>query len=162
MALFSQILSTSIKYTLYQEFKQYSYSKILAGTTAGICSSIITHPVDVVKIHLQMHTPFLASLKKNGVSIFYRGYSKSLLKSSVGSSCFFPLYDIFNERLQNNFLSSICSSILSTCILQPIDYMKTRQIYGLSIGYNPLMYYKGLFLNLSRIVSHFIITIYVF
>jgi hypothetical protein len=157
IAIFSQILSTSIKYTLYQKFKPQLPSKILAGTISGICSSVVTHPIDVIKVHLQMHTP----LNINNISIFYRGYSKSLFKSSVGTSCFFPLYDIFNEKLQNNTLSALYSSILSTIILQPIDYMKTRQIYGLHIGYNPIFYYKGLSLNLLRIVPHFMITIMV-
>jgi len=37
--------------------------------------------------------------------------------------------------------------------------MKTRQIYGLPWfqGYHPRLYFKGLSLNLIRIVPHFVI-----
>ena len=159
MAMFSQMVSTSAKYTLYQKIKPHLSSKILSGTLSGIISSVLTHPIDVVKIHFQMQTSFIKAFKKIGIAIFYRGYSKSLLKSSIGSSCFFPFYDIFNEKIKNITLSAIFSATLSTTILQPIDYMKTRQTYGLHYGYNPLMYFKGLSLNLSRVVPHFIITI---
>ena len=169
-AIGSQMLSTSAKYTFYQLFKDiipkkmtildYSFGNtIISGTCSGIASSIITHPVDVVKIHSQMHKLFLPELKTHGVYIFYRGYSKSFFKSGLGSSFFFPLYDMCKNYVYNSTLASLLSAIVSTTIIQPIDYMKTRHIYGQSFftGYYPVPYFKGLSLNLARVVPHFTI-----
>lgn len=169
-AIGSQILSTSSKYTFYQCFKNIIPKEIevfghvfgntfVSGISSGITSSIMTHPVDVVKIHSQMHTPFFPELRKHGPFIFYRGYSKSLVKSSVGSSCFFPLYDMFKNHVSNPALAALLSSTVSTTILQPVDYMKTRQIYGQPFfsGWHPTPYFKGLSLNLARVIPHFTI-----
>ena len=54
------------------------------------------------------------------------------------------------------------AALTSTIIIQPLDYLKTRHIYGQSLyegGFKNLSsYYKGLSLNLMRIVPHFMIT----
>ena len=159
-AITSQILSTTTKYTLYQTLKDVMPNKFIAGALSGALSTIITHPIDVIKIHYQMHTPVLPELRQNGLQLFYRGYSKSLIKASVGSFCFFPLFDIFNGYTRNASMAAMLSGIVSTTIIQPLDYMKTRQIYGQSFfsGWNPRPYLKGLSLNLMRVVPHFIIT----
>ena len=61
---------------------------------------------------------------------------------------------------ENAISASFMSAIISTTIMHPIDYLKTRHIYGLPLysGFNPFNYYKGLALNLARIVPHFVIT----
>lgn len=191
--IFSQMLSTSTKYTWYQTLKNTIPNKFLAGVCSGILASLMTHPIDVIKIHYQMRTPFRPELKKHGLSLFYRGYSKTLIKSSIGSLCFFPLYDTFNGYIDNSSIAAMMSSVVSTIILQPIDYMKTRQIYGnfmffqtnsidilskigiklftkntinnlqinhtnVNFIYKVLPYFKGLSLNLGRVVPHFVIT----
>ena len=71
---------------------------------------------------------------------------------------FFPIRDKFLLHT-NNFAASFCTAIVATTIIHPFDYMKTRQACGEKIfhGYNPLFYYKGLSLNLSRVVPHFTI-----
>lgn len=183
-AISSQMLSTTTKYTWYQTLKDTIPNKFIAGGISGILASLMTHPFDVIKIHYQMHTPFTPELRKYGLKLFYRGYSKTLIKSSLGSVCFFPLYDMFNSYTNNSFIASILSATVSTTIMQPIDYMKTRQIYGNFIFFkqSPLttlsnlfqhksqhthtysLYhhinpcFKGLTLNLSRVVPHFVIT----
>lgn len=167
-AIGSQMISTSSKYVLYRylEDQNFKYSnKVLNGLFAGLTSTIITHPLDSIKIHLQMNTPFISELKTHGFKLFYRGYSKTLGKIFVSSCLFFPLYDMYNNYFKNkqisntSFWSSFASGFTSTLVMHPIDYMKTRQIYGLPIfqGWNPKNYYKGLTLNLMRVVPHFII-----
>ena len=174
-AISSQVFSTSSKYVLYRylEDKNIQYSnKVLNGMASGIISSLVTHPVDFVKIHWQMKTPVVPELKKNGISILYRGYSKTFGKVCVGSSMFLPLYDYTNEKINNPFYASLTSSIISTTIIHPLDYLKTRQIYSMPLysnnsdGYTSILKivyanikqsYKGLSLNLMRIVPHFTI-----
>lgn len=161
-AITSQVLSSTLKYNGYNYFKEKTDYKILAGIYSGVASSLITHPVDVVKIHYQMNVNFRSTLAENGLSIFYRGYSKSIGKMMIGSSTFLPIYDYIRETHPecSAFSASILSSILSTTLMHPLDYLKVRHIYGLSCynGLNPLNYFKGLSLNLARIVPHFVIT----
>ena len=161
-AISSQVLSTSSKYVLYRHFEDqhFSYSnKMFNGMISGIMSSLITHPIDSIKIHFQMNTSFMAQLKQHGIGLFYRGYSKTFSKTALGSSLFFPLYDYSNSLFNNPFYASFCSAVISTSIIHPLDYLKTRHIFGLPLyqGYNPITYYKGLTLNLLRVVPHFMI-----
>jgi len=178
-AIFSQVFSTSSKYFLYQYFenKNYKYSnKFTNGLFAGIISSLFTHPIDIIKIHQQMNTKFIPELKNHGIKLFYRGYSKTFSKIALSSTFFFPLYDTFYEKFKSPTKSALLTSILVTFIMHPIDYLKTRHIYNLPL-YNELKpkiitktifnknvkvfiipLYKGIIINLLRIVPHFIIT----
>ena len=161
-AISSQVFSTSSKYVFYKylEGKQYQHSnKVLNGMIAGLLSSIMTHPIDSIKIHMQMKTPFIPELKKHGLYLFYRGYSKTLSKVMIGSAMFFPLYDMYYDYFGGAIYASFFSGLTSTMIIHPVDYLKTRHIYGqkLYAGLNPVTYYKGISLNLLRIIPHFMI-----
>jgi hypothetical protein len=162
-AIASQMFSTTSKYTIYRylEDKKYPNSnKVFNGLAAGIISSLFTHPWDFFRVHLQSHKPVIPVLKKEGISVLYRGYSKSFLKVSVSSSLFFPVFDFVNEKSHNALFASFCASVIGTTFLQPLDYLKIRHIYGTSLysSWNPLTYYRGFSLNLLRIVPHFMIT----
>lgn len=152
----SQIVSITMGYTLYRSLQSYIPNTALAGLAAGLLSSIVVHPLDVIKIHSQMHTPILHEIHKHGTRMLYRGYTKSLSKSAVGSLCYFPLYDFFNTKLSNAFQAAIITAVLSTTILQPFDYMKTRHVYNQP--YHARSLFTGLSLNLMRVVPHFTIT----
>lgn len=162
-AVSSQILSTSSKYVLYRKLEDLKLphtNKIINGIGSGVLASVLTHPVDVIKIHLQMNVKFISALQEHGPKIFYQGYSKSLSKVIVASSLFFPLTDYSLNFTNNNVVvASLFSSVISTMIVHPIDYLKTRHMYGQSLfqGWNPRFYYKGLSLNLLRVVPHFVI-----
>lgn len=156
-AIGGQIFSTTSKYTLYRYFDtnpDYPIkNKFLNGMTAGIISSLFTHPMDVIKVHLQMGNKF--RMEK-----LYRGYSKTFAKIALSSSIFFPLYDTIKAKINNPYLSASCSGIVACILMHPIDYLKTRHMAGLNLyeGWNPLIYYRGLSINLLRIVPHFVIT----
>ena len=160
-AIAGQIVSTTSKYTLYRyldENKTYPVkNKFLNGMTAGVISSSITHPLDVVKVHMQMQKPIFQSIN------LYRGYSKTFAKIVISSTLFFPLYDIFKQHFNNSTLSAGSSAVVTTICMHPVDYLKTRHMAGLQLyqGWNPLTYYRGLSLNLMRIVPHFVITMQV-
>lgn len=167
-AISSQVFSSASKYAIYSylEDKKYKYTNRLTnGIISGILTSIITHPIDFFKVHLQMNTPIIPEFKKYGIGVMYRGYSKSFLKVCVGSSLFFPLHFTIKESVEKQnikysaFISSSITAIISTIIMHPFDYLKTRHIYNVSLysSYNPLKYYRGLTLNLLRIVPHYVI-----
>lgn len=161
-AISSQIISTSSKYVFYRylEDQQFQYSnKVLNGIASGVTSSLITHPIDVIKIHWQMNDPLAPKLKENGIKLMYRGYSKTFSKVCLASSLFLPIFDYCKQITDSAFLASACSAVISTSVMHPVDFLKTRHVYGkqLFIGWNPLLYYKGISINLLRIVPHFVI-----
>jgi hypothetical protein len=162
-SVFGQIVSSTSKYTLYHALNNTpSYpvkNKMVNGMTAGILSTIMTHPLDVWKIHCQMNKSVLHEYKTTGLLLFYRGYSKTLLKIGISSSMFFPFYDYIKENVPSPMLSAALSATISTVLMHPIDYLKTRHINGLSLyeGTKIRHYYRGLSLNLMRIVPHFAI-----
>ncbi len=99
----------------------------------------------------------------------YQGYSKTFGKVIVGSSLFFPIYDYLNQDRQWEAVpSALTTAFISTTVMQPLDYAKTRQMFGLlhldrtqqvkSIIAN---YYKGILLNYARILPHFTIVMVV-
>lgn len=163
-AIGSQIVSTTGKYVLYQYFNKQSgtdikfYTRVCNGICSGILTSFITHPLDVIRTDIQKNLYF--SNYKELLPILYRGYSKTFIKICIGSALFFPLNDILKNKLQNPIISSATTAIIATTIMHPIDYLKTRHMAGnlLYTGYNPKIYYRGLSINLLRIVPHFTIT----
>lgn len=158
----SQVFSTSSKYFLYRYFERQNFkysNKFFNGVASGILSSLITHPIDFIRIHMQMGKPIIPEIKTHGPGVFYRGYSKTFGKVFVGSAMFFPLYDYANSMFSNAFIASAFSAVISTTAMQPLDYLKTRHIYGKNMyhGFTIKPYFKGLSLNLARVVPHFII-----
>lgn len=159
-----QILSTSSKYTIYRYLDsndEYPIkNKMINGMTSGVLSTLMTHPVDCVKIHWQENNKVWPLLKSEGIKKLYQGYSKSFSKVIVSSSLFYLLYDTIKNKISNPIISSGISAIISTFIMHPLDYLKVRHISGKTLytGWNPINYYKGLSINMLRIVPHFIIT----
>lgn len=160
-AISSQVISTSSKFTLYSFLKEKKYidNNVANGALSGLLSTIVTHPIDTIKIHNQMDKPFIPEFRKIGFLLLYRGYTKSLSKVIVASSLFFPLYDYFKDKFNNPYYASFSSALTSTLIIHPIDYLKTRHIYNMPLytGLNPAIYYKGISLNLLRAIPHFMI-----
>lgn len=163
----SQIVSSSSKYIFYKKLDSYNIeytrseiiNKIINGCFSGILSSVVTHPIEVAKINTQMNNSIFRLIKNNNLMVFYKGFSKSLIKSAIGSSLFLPLFDIYNQHIQNPSLSAFLSAITAGTIMHPFDFLKTRHIGGLDwfVGYNILNYYKGYTLSMMRLVPHFII-----
>lgn len=166
-AILSQVFSTTSKFVMYKYLcdrylrrdQGWLNNRFVFGMTSGIISSLFTHPMDSIKIHLQMKESFLQQLKLVGPKLLYRGYSKTFSKISISSSLYFPLYDCIKDNTQSVQTSALLSGGISTVIIHPVDYLKTRHIYGLSIfqGYNPIKYYKGISIYLLRIVPNFMI-----
>lgn len=172
-AVLSQTFSTSSKYVSYRYISSLNLlgdnpicNSILSSILSGIGSSLVTHPMDFIKIHYQMcekqnETVWKKIVDSRGKSL-YNGYSKTFGKVVLGSILFFPMFDYFHTKTSNAVLSSALTAILATIIIHPVDFLKTRQIYGLDIfrGVTSMTtyYYKGLTANMARIVPHFIIT----
>lgn len=60
-AITSQMFSTSSKFVFYRKLEdlQLPYTnKVTNGIIGGVASSLVTHPIDAIKIHLQMNKSF--------------------------------------------------------------------------------------------------------
>lgn len=157
-----QICSSASKYTLYRYLEnsvhpKYSY-KFINGMISGIIVSAIMHPIDFIKVHVQMRKPILKTLKQD-YTILYRGYSKSFHKSTIGTTICYPLYDYGIKWTGNVTYASLISAIAYAIILHPVDYFKTRHIYDLPWfqGWQSKHFFKGLSLTLLRSIPHFVI-----
>ena len=176
-AILSQILSTSFKYTVYQSLKKYNDSNTFTanainGLFGAFLTSLITHPIDVIKVNQQMNTFVPKRYIQGGISAWYKGYSKTITKNAFGAVLYLPLYDKINFHLKNPFFSSFYTSIIATIILHPIDLFKVRHVGNQKNIYminesvqqqnaksNPYFkrVFRGLNLNLLRVVPHFTI-----
>jgi len=166
-AVFSQIVSCSSKYTFYNIFKSYrstESSDLLNNSINGMCGgvfgSICSHPFDVIKNYHQRGLSIKGDLNDLGPILLYRGYTQNFYKNILLYSMLYPIYDLFKSHDYNPFCASICTSLFTTLILQPVDLLKVRKIANKSIflGWNPLLYYRGYLLNVMRVIPHFTIT----
>lgn len=149
-AVMGQVLTNAGKYTIYNWLKeQYPANhNSLNGLLGGLIVSVVTHPLDWAKIQMQ---------KGKFTNWYcYTGYTKSLVKVVPSSLIVLPLYDFWINQGYNPLMASGLTAGLSAVIIHPLDYIKTRHVGGESwktIG-NP---YRGLTLNLARVVPHFMI-----
>ena len=173
-AVIGQTYSTSSKYFFYryldnrlQATGHKNVDRVVNSVAGGILATTITHPLDVLKVRMQVAGIANRPIFERGLgfpgtftTFLYLGYTKTISKSFVGGCLFFPLYDAFMDKTKNPLTSSVSTAIVSTTILHPIDYLKTRQISKKSLydGLDPRIYYKGFSLNLLRTVPHFTLT----
>jgi hypothetical protein len=159
-AITSQVLSTSSKYYLYHTIKNYRQtadsdiiSNSINGALGGLGGSVLSHPFDVWKNHLQRGQKLL-NLE---IRTIYSGYSGTIAKNILLYSLLFPVYDFYKLHLTNPFIASTLTSFTCSLITQPLDYYKTVLMSGHKfIGWtNP---YKGYSLMISRTIPHFIIS----
>lgn len=157
-ATLSQCTSTTSKYFIYKYINNRVKNKAISGIISGTCSSILTHPLDVIRIYTQMNQLhlFKTNLKLGIRSTLYAGYSKTLLKQLGSAAWFVPFYDLLFEKTNNRSMSMIISSFICTVGMQPFDYLKTREAIQIKTAWKTC--FRGLSINLIRTSIHFIIT----
>jgi len=128
----------------------------IAGLTAGLISTIIVHPLDIIKTRLQVDTsshPLLNSsrsvlrdiLRNEGptrLSALYRGLTPNLVGNSAGWGLYFLWYGEAQDVIRSwrgytpdqqltsvDYLSaSSASGVLSAILTNPIWVVKTRML----------------------------------
>jgi hypothetical protein len=163
-AVLSQVISTASKYHFYHMFKSIRQtnaedlvSNSLNGMAGGLLGSVLTHPIDVWKNHIQRGQRFPW---QKGMRIWYQGYTGSIAKNIVLYSCLFPIYDYYKLRIEHQAIAAVATTLTCSLLVQPVDYYKTVLMAGNRFtGYmNP---YRGFTMMVSRSVPHFMITTYV-
>lgn len=164
-AILGQVVSTSTKYTFYNNIKEFRQTdtndfinNAINGMCGGILGSLFSHPIDVWKNYLQRNEVFPNPLKKFQPKIYYQGYSASIYKNIVLYSCLFPIYDYYKLKFDSIYISSILTTLTISTIIQPFDYYKTIKMAGYTKKLKLVDFTRGYGLMLFRSIPHFIIT----
>ena len=162
-AIASQIISTSTKFSFYTIIKEKRktestdlLSNSINGMLGGILGSIFSHPVDVWKNYLQRNEVF--DWKSFNRKLYYQGYSASIYKNIVLYSCLFPIYDYYKTKFNSIYVSSICTTLTVSLLIQPFDYYKTVKMAGINNKILLKDFSRGFGLLLARSIPHFLIT----
>lgn len=159
-AFSAQVINATGKYTGYNYLKETtSLPTPLCGLISGTLVSVITHPFDFIRISWQRNVMVVDEIKQRGPTVFYRGYTKNISKVVVGTMTYLPIYDKLKELQFGQYQASFLTAVISTTLLQPIDYAKTVNIAGGNWwhGLKIQNYFKGYHVNMMRIVPHFMI-----
>lgn len=165
-SILSQIISTSMKYTLYHKLKKMRntdsnnlLSNSINGIIGGVIGSFFSHPIDVWKNYAQRNKYF--DWKSLNLRLYYQGYKASIYKNCILYAFLFPVYDYYKIKFNSIIISSIFTTITVSIIIQPFDYYKTIKMGGSNIELNQnnlRQFGRGFNLMLMRNIPHFLIT----
>ncbi|KAL6450468.1 FLX1 Mitochondrial FAD carrier protein FLX1 [Candida maltosa Xu316] len=105
----------------------------ISGLAAGFSTTIVTHPLDVIKIRLQVSPNSSKNIKvSNYLSQYYRGLAPNLVGNISAWGIYFALYAEFKNKIHtdnstvNYFSSSVLAGISTSLLTNPIWVLKTR------------------------------------
>lgn len=146
--------------------KEKSSKKVLIQTLSGMAGAVtiqLLHPFDLIKTRFQSHDSgpnhqnvvpkynsmahsFKKIFKEEGPTAFFRGAGISLIGNQVSYALFFAFYEIFRQKISNNFhlqsefylsfIASTASAACSSLIVQPIWVTKTRRLLDSEKGHD--------------------------
>ncbi|KAB7506986.1 Brain mitochondrial carrier protein 1 [Armadillidium nasatum] len=154
-AVLRQSTYGTIKFGIYYSLKKALVSNpeqeklginVFCGITAGVISSIIANPTDVLKVRLQsgrgdlkeksLLEAFLAIYKNEGVGGLWKGVFPTAQRAGVIVGVELPIYDMCKhyfiamgclpDNATNHLLSSFISSLGGAIASTPIDVIRTR------------------------------------
>lgn len=156
-ALYSGIWPAVLRQATYGTIKfgtYYSLKKMIDGDeedirvniccaiVAGMVSSAIANPTDVLKVRMQVLGLQQQSLvgcfqelyRHEGVGGLWRGVGPTAQRAAVIAAVELPVYDfckhqfmnVFGDKIANHFISSFIASLGSAIASTPIDVIRTR------------------------------------
>lgn len=162
--IITRILSSFIKFFIYVEIKKIRcssdediYNNMINGCITGCITSLILHPLDVITNNLQRMEKINKTLFQK--RILFAGIKQTLLRNMILYSLLFPIYDFCNYKFNNIFLACFTTCFISTIILHPIEYKRTKLMAGQNA--NLKKYYRGYIFNLIGCTLHFTTTMYI-
>lgn len=101
---------------------------VVASTVAGLASTLLGHPLDTIKTHLQTQTQPQAAWRvlttlRWGV---FRGMGPPLVNAIVMNTIMFSVFDSFHATFQNPFAAGLVSGFATAMVSTPTDYLKIR------------------------------------
>jgi solute carrier family 25 (mitochondrial folate transporter), member 32 len=148
-----KITSSSLQYSILSKLKEYPH--LTAGSTAGICSTFILHPLDLVKTRFQVNegmkqknsavpsyrttfNAFRTIATKEGVRALYQGVPTAMLGSGISWGLYFFLYEKAKLQYQTDpgkseklppwkhILCGTQAGVMTVFVTNPIWLIKTR------------------------------------
>ena len=129
------IVKRGLQLAIFEDLNK-SYSSYYAGACSGAVTSIISNPMNIIKVQMQTKDEYKNTTdcirkiyEKNGLSGFNKGFKINLIRDSLFAGSFLGTYGFFRNQLPNNSLSySLCgalSSMATWSILIPFDTLRT-------------------------------------
>ena len=132
--------------------KHVTDNKIAAGMCAGLSQVIVTNPMEILKIQMQMnninqhYTIFDAVKRIGGIKNIYKGAGICAMRDIPFSGIYFPLYSNLTEKFQiDTYKSSLVSGMVAAFACTPFDVIKTRMQYELNT--KPIQIINKLIMN---------------
>jgi len=117
---------------------------IIPGFTMGFIRSIISHPFEILKLKTQINE------NKFLYKDLFKGLHYSIISNSIERGIQFGLYEKFKLN-NNNLVSSLKSSIISTTISLPYNIILLRKtILSSNISIPKITFTKSIFLEYNR------------
>ena len=147
------------------------YEEVVASAAAGCASTILGHPLDCVKVRMQMGngqtsaaTVCAEMLRREGVSAFSRGIGTPLANAILMNSVMFVTFAEARRRLPEGgavgaLLAGAFSGIVQATLSTPMDWAKIQaQVHGGSSAFlllqtlrtRPALLLTGHWMNLWR------------
>ncbi|KAK7373931.1 hypothetical protein VNO80_07353 [Phaseolus coccineus] len=156
-----------VPYTAVQLFAYEIYKKIFrgengdlsvvgrlaAGAFAGMTSTFITYPLDVLRLRLAVEPGYrtmsevaLSMLREEGFASFYRGLGPSLIAIAPYIAVNFCVFDLlkkslpekYQKRTETSILTAVLSASLATLTCYPLDTVR-RQMQLKGTPYNTVL-----------------------
>lgn len=122
------------------------FINVCCGMFAGVVSSTIANPTDVLKVRLQarndsmgtqnMFRSFLDIFRKEGLAGLWRGVGPTAQRAAIIVGVELPAYDVtkryfldsglLGDTITNHFLSSCVAGLAGAIGSNPVDVVKTR------------------------------------
>ncbi|OIW07453.1 hypothetical protein TanjilG_24315 [Lupinus angustifolius] len=127
--------------------------RLAAGAFAGMTSTFITYPLDVLRLRLAvepgsrtMTAVALSMLKEEGFASFYKGLGPSLIAIAPYIAVNFCVFDIlkkslpekYQNRTETSILTAVLSASLATLTCYPLDTVR-RQMQLRGTPYKTLL-----------------------
>lgn len=124
----------------------YRYSQFYSSIGTGLAFSVITTPINVIKVPLQtsskmtVHKSITYTYNKYGLTGFYRGGLPLVLRDFFWAISYFTTYGFIKEKIddlmpdlyfykQSEIISSLSSGVISATVAYPFDGMRLFRQY---------------------------------
>ena len=135
----------AIKFTTNDIVLYYTSNHIFAGMCAGLSQVIITNPMEILKIQMQMETKKsnYTNIIKNvgGIKNLYRGATLCMTRDIPFSGIYFPIYSILlNKYKISDYMAGLISGMIAAISVTPMDSIKTQVQYKLNSNPKDIIY----------------------
>ena len=102
-------------------------NEFIYGWTGGVIGTIMSHPVDTIRINLQS-----SKIPQYTCRSLYKGVLTPVFGIGLEKAVVFGTYNLFNKILPNrllntsigNFISGVGAGVASTAVVTPVEYFK--------------------------------------